>query len=110
MKQQRTLYAVGFAFDMLNFYDSGSREEDGSTLFNDLQKLVREFGYGSAEVEYFPGYEPDGNPVASSTKDVRITTLKRKDGQLMLLIGNLGDAATVTLGFHGIRVSNLKNA
>ncbi|MBR4675536.1 MAG: hypothetical protein IKP00_13820 [Victivallales bacterium] len=110
MKQQRTLYAVGFAFDMLNFYDSGSREEDGSTLFNDLQKLVREFGYGSAEVEHFPGYEPDENPVASSTKDVRITTLKRKDGQLMLLVGNLGDAATVTLGFHGIRVSNLKNA
>jgi len=110
MHQHRTLFAVGFAFDILNFTDPGSREEDGSPLFNGLQKLVRGFGYGMENVEHFPGYEPEKNPVSCTPKQVRITTLKRKDGKIMLLVGNLGDAAKVKLGFNGITVSGLRNA
>lgn len=109
-RQHRTLYAAGFAFDMLNFWDPGSREEDGSPLFNSMQKLVRGFGYGTEEVEHFPGYEPEKNPVKCLPDHIRVTTLKRKDGRLMLLVGNLGEAAEVKLRFSGIRVSGLRNA
>ena len=108
--QHRTLFAVGFAFDILNFWDPGSREEDGSPLYNSMQKLVREFGYGTENIKHFPGYEADRNPVRCTPEHVRITTLKRNDGQIMLLVGNLGNAAKVKLNFSGIKVSELKNA
>ena len=110
MHQHRTLFAVGFAFDMLNFTDPGSREEDGSPLFNGMQKLVRGFGYGMENVAHFPGYEPEKNPVKCLPEHVRVTTLKRRDGRLMLLIGNLGEAAKVKLRFQGMAVSSLRNA
>ena len=110
MRQHRSLYAVGFAFDMLNFWDPGSREEDGSPVFNEMQRLVREFGYGQDIVEHFPGYEPEKNPVSCTPVHVRITTLKRNDGKIMLLIGNLGEASTVKLSFSGMAVSGLRNA
>ncbi len=110
LHQHRTLYAVGFAFDMLNFWDPGSREEDGSELFNAMQLLVRNFGYGTDKVEHFPGYAPQDSPVTAEPSQVRITVLKRNDGQIMLLVGNLGEAATVRLNFSGIRVRELQNA
>ena len=110
LRQHRSLYAVGFAFDMLNFWDPGSREEDGSTLFNSMQFLVRNFGYGTDDVEHFPGYAPEKSPVTCSPSQVRITVLKHKDGRIMLLTGNLGKAAKVKLKFNGIKVSDLKNA
>ena len=97
-------------FDILNFWDPGSREEEGSPLYNSMQKLVREFGYGTENIEHFPGYEADKNPVRCTPEHVRITTLKRNDGQLMLLVGNLGNAAKVKLNFSGIKVIELKNA
>ena len=109
LHQHRTLYAVGFAFDMLNFWDSGSREEENSSIFNEMQILVRSFGYGTKNVKHYPGYERN-NPVKSSVKDVKITVLQRNDHKVMLLIGNLGNQANVKLSFNGIKISNLKNA
>ena len=110
MHQHRTLFAVGFAFDMLNFWDPGSREEEGSSLFNSMQKLIRNFGYGTDKVQHFPGYDLKKNPVSCNTENVRITALKRNDGQIMLLVGNLGKAAKVKLKFTGLKVSDLINA
>ena len=110
LRQHRSLYAVGFAFDMLNFWDPGSREEDGSPVFNSMQLLVRNFGYGTDKVEHFPGYDPAKSPVSCTPQQVRITVLKRNDGKIMLLIGNLGKAARVKLTFNGLKISDLKNA
>lgn len=110
LRQHRSLYAVGFAFDMLNFTDPGSREEQGSPLFNAMQFLVRRFGYGTKDVEHFPGYLPEKNPVKCTPSRVRITTCKHKNGQVMLLVGNLGKKATVKLDLSKFPVKNLKNA
>ena len=110
LRQHRSLYAVGFAFDMLNFWDPGSREEDGSPVFNEMQRLIRKFGYGKDIVEHFPGYEPERNPVSCAPGHVRITTLKRNDGKIMLLIGNLGDEAQVKLRSSCLMLSGLRNA
>ncbi|MBE6380185.1 MAG: hypothetical protein E7047_04580 [Lentisphaerae bacterium] len=95
--QQRTLLAVGFAFDVLNFYDAGSCEDQLSGYYPKTLSLVRQFGYGTGEVEHFPGYLPEANPVKCTPAQVRITTLKHKDGRLMLLVGNLGEKCQVKL-------------
>ena len=108
-RQHRSLYAVGFAFDMINFTDPGSREEQASPVFNDMQFLVRKFGYGTGDVEHFPGYTPEKNPVKCTPAHVRITTLKHKNGQLMLLVGNLGAKTTVKLSSE-LPLRGLKNA
>ena len=108
--QHRTLYAVAFAFDMLNFWDPGSREEDNSKIFNQMQILVRSFGYGTNKVKHYPGYDVKNNIVNSSAKDVKITVLKRNDNKIMLLVGNLGKTSNVKLTYKGIKVTNLKNA
>ena len=110
MKQQRSLYAVGFAFDMINFTDPGSREEQASPVFNNMQFLVRKFGYGTKDVEHFPGYSPEKNPVKCTPERVRITTLKHKNGKVMLLIGNLGEKAVVKLDLSDLPIKDLKNA
>lgn len=110
LRQHRSLYAVGFAFDMLNFWDPGSREEDGSPVFNNMQMLVRSFGYGTDKVQHFPGYAPQNSPVNCLPEQVRITVLKRNDGKIMLLVGNLGNKTTVKLKVSGIDIFGLKNA
>ena len=110
LRQHRTLYAAGFAFDMINFTDPGSIEVNGGPLFNAMQFLVRNFGYGTKEVEHFPGYLPESNPVRCTPAQVRITTLKHRNGKAMLLVGNLGKAAQVKLDLRKLPLKNLKNA
>jgi len=41
----------------------------------------------------YPGYATD-NPVRISSKTILATALKRKDGEVLLLIGNVGETAT----------------
>lgn len=110
LRQQRSLYAVGFAFDMINFTDPGSREEQVAPFFNEMQIIVRKFGYGTKDVEHFPGFAPEKNPVKCAPAHVRITTCKHKNGQVMLLVGNLGNKATVKLDLSQFPIKNLKNA
>ena len=110
LRQHRSLYAVGFAFDMINFTDPGSREEQASPVFNNMQFLIRKFGYGTKEVEHFPGYMPEKNPVKCTPAHVRITALKHKNGNIMLLAGNLGEKAGVKLDLSRLPVKDLKNA
>ena len=95
---------------MINFTDPGSREEQASPVFNDMQFLIRKFGYGTKDVKHFPGYAPETNPIKCSPAQVRITTLKHKNGNIMLLVGNLGNKSNVKLDFSMLPVKELKNA
>ena len=107
--QQRTMFATCFAFDMLNLGDPGSVEENIPLYFKTLS-MVRGFGYGTDDVEHFPGYEMAKNPVKCTPASVRITTCKHKDGRIMLLVGNLGGAARVKLDLSAMPIRELKNA
>jgi len=78
--------------------------------FDDAWNLIFDFGFGKPDVEMFFTWEKQ--PVTTTAPHVRMTVLKRKDGKVLLLIGNLGEACFAPLDCSGLGYTKwtLRNA
>ncbi len=102
----RSLLAYTFAFDLFFQLEAGVKPRPD--FYVNAHNLIRNFGYGDdSGTTVYPGYDPE-NPVKCDAGHVRVTTLKRKDGKYLLLVGNLGETARVNFTLPG--KFSMKNA
>ena len=94
-KATDTLLPLTFGYDLFCQTGSGLTKTDS---WKKVQHFVRNFGYGEDSTTVWPGWD-ESNPVKVKAKTTRCTTVRRKDGTVLLLVGNRGGAekATVTL-------------
>ncbi|MBR6373690.1 MAG: hypothetical protein IKS20_10960 [Victivallales bacterium] len=92
-KATDTLLSLTFGYGLLCQTDAGLTQ---TAEWKKIQNFVRNFGYGLDDTLVWPGWD-EGNPVKLSPGNVRCTTVKRKDGRVLLLLGNQGDEEKVSI-------------
>ena len=94
-KATDTLLPLTFGYNLFCQTGSGLTKTD---IWKKVQNFIRNFGYGEESTTVWPGWE-ETNPVKVAAKTTRCTTVKRKDGMILLLVGNRGEAekAVITL-------------
>ena len=85
---ERSVLAVQFANNMM----SGKLYFTPGMFYQKAIDYVFAFGYEADGTIIYPGYAAD-NPVKVNSKDVLATVVKRKDGEVLLLIGNVSAKA-----------------
>ena len=95
-KVERSALAVLFANNLMSFYLHVPANLKLDPFFYKARDTVFEFGYDREDTVVYPGWDDD-NPVKVSPKDVKATVVKRADGEILLMVGNIGDAANATL-------------
>ncbi|MBQ6473686.1 MAG: hypothetical protein IJJ33_17000 [Victivallales bacterium] len=92
-KATDSLLSLSFSYDLLCQTDAGLTKTDE---WKKVQNYIRNFGYGREDTVVWPGWSED-NPVKLSPGNTRCTTVRRKDGKTLLLLGNRGDEETVRI-------------
>ena len=104
-----SLLAVAFAYDLMNFTEAvGLPKPD---FFKQALTRLYRFGYGLPDTVVIPAWEK-GCPVTAAPSSVRTTWVRRADGKVLILVGNLGDACTATIDFQraGIKYATIRDA
>jgi len=107
----RSFVAVCFAYDMLG--SGGTSYPEPPLAHRRVFDVVHQFGYGDdSRTSIWPGYDPENPVKVLNAKDVRATTVKRKDGQTLLMIGNLGKQCRAEFDISGLKYQScrIKNA
>ena len=81
---ERSMLAVQFANNLL----SGKLYATPGTTYMKAVDYVFDFGYEESNTVIIPGYA-DNNPVKITGKGLMATVVKRQDGEVLLLIGNV---------------------
>ena len=92
-KATDTLLPLTFGYDLLCQTDAGLTQ---TAEWKKIQNFIRNFGYGLDDTLVWPGWD-ESNPVKLSSGSVRCTTVKRKDGRILLLLGNRGETEKVSI-------------
>ncbi len=87
-KIERSMLAVQFANNLL----SGKLYATPGMFYQNVINYIFDFGYEAEGTVIYPGYLKN-NPVKINNKDVLATVVKRKDGEVLLMIGNVGKKA-----------------
>ena len=95
-KIERSALAVLFANNLMSFYLHAPAGLKLDPFFYKARDTVFEFGYDRDGTVVYPGWD-DANPVKVSPKHVKATAVKRADGEILLMVGNIGEAANATL-------------
>ena len=92
-KVVRSAMAMTFIYNIISHAigSEGGPLAKSPFYFEAMNKIFAN-GYGRADNVLYAGVDPD-NPVRITPATVKATTVKRADGGVMLLIGNLGAAA-----------------
>ena len=92
----RTFLAVTLAYDVPMVQHCGGMTGTWRKVWNAL----KEWGYGTDEVEVFPCYEPSGK-VQTDSKDIRLSEYRKKDGTTIVAVCSFGHSgkAEVKFGF-----------
>ena len=90
-KATDTLLPLTFGYDLFCQTGSGLTKTD---RWKKVQNFIRNFGYGEDTTTVWPGWD-ERNPVKIRARTTRCTTVRRKDGTILLLIGNRGEAEKV---------------
>ncbi len=95
-KVERSALAVLFANNLMSFYLHTPAGLKLDPFFYKARDTVFEFGYDREDTVVYPGWNDD-NPVKVSPQNVKATAVKRADGEVLLMVGNIGEAANATL-------------
>ena len=85
---ERSVLAVQFANNLM----SGKLYATPGMFYQNAINYIFDFGYEAEGTVIYPGYLKN-NPVKINNKDVLATVVKRKDGEVLLMIGNVGKKA-----------------
>ena len=95
-KIERSALAVLFANNLMSFYLHVPAGLKLHPFFYQARNYVFKFGYDHDDTVIYPGWD-DANPVKVTPKDVKATAVKRANGDILLLVGNIGEAASATI-------------
>ena len=85
---ERSVLAVQFANNLM----SGKLYATPGMFYQNAINYIFDFGYEAEGTVIYPGYLKN-NPVKINNKEVLATVVKRKDGEVLLMIGNVGKKA-----------------
>jgi hypothetical protein len=100
--EAKTLLALMLGFGIMNIVDQGLVYEP---FFEKAWNIVYDFGWGDKDVNIYPFWGKEKQPVTHNGKNVRMTVVTRPPDRLhrtLLMIGNLGDAEKITLDASGL--------
>ncbi|MBR7145158.1 MAG: hypothetical protein IKD10_09485 [Lentisphaeria bacterium] len=102
----KTLISMSFAYGLMNIFDQGVFIK--SKEYQLSRDYPFTFGYGSPECQTLPFYGKTPQPVKCSNPQIKTTQVIRKDGKVLLLIGNMGNETVAEFDLSKLQYKKYK--